>query len=79
MDNDRLHRNVWEELIMAADLHRKPEQKTLMEIYAPYIVIVCIIILVLLIIAVIFTMTGLHANSLTGTEANTWQNMGGII
>ena len=64
---------------MAADLHRKPEHKSTMEIYAPYIVMVCIIILVLLIIAVIFTMTGLHANSLTGTEANTWQNMGGII
>ena len=64
---------------MAADLHRKPEHKSFMEIYAPYIVMVCIIILVLLIIAVIFTMTGLHANSLTGTEANTWQNMGGII
>lgn len=64
---------------MAADLHRKPEPKSMMEIYAPYILMFCIIILVLLIIAVIFTMTGLHANSLTGSEANTWQNMESII
>ena len=62
-----------------ARLHPEPEQKSLLEIYAPYILITCIIILVLLIIAVIFTMMGLHANSLTGTEANTWQNMEAII
>ena len=64
---------------MTSDLHRKPEPKSLMEIYAPYIVIVCIIVLILLIIAVIFTMMGIHANSLTGTEANHWQNMEAII
>ena len=64
---------------MAADLHRKPEHKSFMEIYAPYFLIIAIIILVLLIIAVVFTMTGLRANSLTGSEANTWQNMESII
>lgn len=64
---------------MAADLHRKPEHKSTMEIYAPYIVMVCIIILVLLIIAVIFTMTGLHANSLTGSEANVYQSLESIV
>ncbi len=64
---------------MAADLHRKPQQKSTLEIYAPYILMLCIIILVLLIIAVIFTMAGLHANSLTGTEANLHQNMEAII
>ena len=47
--------------------------------YVPYILITCIIILVLLIIAVIFTMMGIHANTLTGTEANHWQNMEAII
>ena len=47
--------------------------------YVPYILITCIIILILLIIAVIFTMAGLHANTLTGTEANHWQNLEAII
>lgn len=47
--------------------------------YVPYILITCIIILILLIIAVIFTMMGIHANTLTGTEANHWQNMEAII
>ena len=62
-----------------ARLDKQPEQKDLLEIYAPYIVLVCLIVLVLLIIAVIFTMAGLHANTLTGTEANHWQNMEAII
>ena len=62
-----------------ARLQKKQEPKGVLEIYAPYILITCIIILVLLIIAVIMTFAGVHANTLTGTEANTWQNMEAII
>lgn len=61
-----------------ARLDPKPEM-SILETYAPYILIVCIIILILLIIAVIMTFAGVHANTLTGTEANTWQNMEAII
>ena len=64
---------------MPADLHRKPEQKSLMEIYTPYILLVCIIILVLLIIGLILTFAHVHAFQLTGTEANTYQNIQQII
>ena len=38
--------------------------------YAPYLLIVCLIILVLLIFALVFTVMGVSASSLTGTEAN---------
>ena len=38
--------------------------------YAPYLLIVCFIILVLLIFALVFTVMGVSASSLTGTEAN---------
>ena len=64
---------------MAARLNRKEEPKSVLEIYAPYILITCIIILIFLIIAVIMVATGVHANTFTGTEANTWQNMEAII
>jgi len=62
-----------------ARLNRKENPKSFMEVYAPYFIIICIIILVLLIIALIFAMTGVHANTLTGTEANHWQNLEAII
>ena len=62
-----------------ARLGRKPEQKSLMEIYTPYILIVCIIILVLLIICLILTFAHVHAFQLTGTEANLHQNLEAII
>ena len=64
---------------MAADLHRKQEQRSLLDIYAPYILIMLIIILVLLIVAVVMVMTGVHANSITGSEANIYQNLEAII
>ena len=38
--------------------------------YAPYLLIVCFIILTLLIFALVFTVMGVSASSLTGTEAN---------
>ena len=38
--------------------------------YVPYLLIVCLIILILLIFALVFTVMGVSANSLTGTEAN---------
>ena len=38
--------------------------------YAPYLLIVCLIILTLLIFALVFTVMGASASSLTGTEAN---------
>ena len=38
--------------------------------YAPYLLIVCLIILTLLIFALVFTVMGVSASSLTGTEAN---------
>ncbi|WP_458454398.1 hypothetical protein [Methanobrevibacter sp.] len=63
---------------MPVDLHKK-EEKDLMQIYAPYILITLIILLVLFIIALLFAVTGVHANTLTGTEANHWQNMQNII
>lgn len=63
---------------MPADLHKKQE-KDWMQIYAPYILITLIILLVLFIIALLFAVTGVHANTLTGTEANHWQNMANII
>ena len=62
-----------------ARLDPKPEEMSLMELYAPYILLTCIIILVLLIIAVIMTFAGVHANTLTGTEANHYQNLEAII
>ena len=62
-----------------ARLDPKPEEMSLMELYAPYILLTCIIILVLLIIAVIMTFVGVHANTLTGTEANHYQNLEAII
>ena len=64
---------------MAARLDRKPEQKGLLEIYAPYILVTCIILLVLLIIALILAMANVHAFQLTGTEANLHQNLEAII
>ena len=64
---------------MAADLHRKPEQKSVQEVYAPYILIICIIILVLLIVCLILGLAHVHAFQLTGTEANLHQNMRYII
>ena len=64
---------------MAADLHRKPEQKSFMEVYSPYFLIVCIIILVFLIIAALMVMAGVHGFQLTGTEANVHQNIQQII
>jgi hypothetical protein len=47
--------------------------------YAPYLLIVCLIILILLIIALACALMGVSAHSLTGTEANLWQNMEAII
>ena len=64
---------------MAADLHKQPEQKSLLDVYAPYILILLIIILILLIVAVVMVMTGVHANSITGSEANIYQNLEAII
>ncbi len=64
---------------MAARLDRQPRKKPFMEIYAPYILIVCIIILILLIIGLIMTFAGVHAFQLTGTEANVHQNIQQII
>ena len=47
--------------------------------YVPYLLIVLVIILILLCIALACTVMGVSAHSLTGTEANLWQNMEAII
>ena len=62
-----------------ARLQKQEEPKPFLETYAPYFIIVCIILLVLLIIAILFVCVGVHANTLTGTEANHWQNLEAII
>ena len=62
-----------------ARLQKKQEPKGVLEIYAPYILITCIIILVLLIICLILTFAHVHANSLVGSEANVYQNLEAII
>ena len=64
---------------MPADLHRKQKQKSTLEVYAPYLLILCMIILVLLIIGLIIAMAHVHAFQLTGTEANLHQNLEAII
>lgn len=64
---------------MAADLHPKKESKSFMEVYTPYIILLCLIVLVFLIIALVMVVTGVHANTLTGSEANHWQNLQTII
>ena len=64
---------------MTTDLHPKQEPKPLIEVYAPYIIVICLIILVFLIIALVMVVTGVHANTLTGSEANHWQNLQTII
>ena len=40
--------------------------------YAPYLLIVCLIILTLLIFALVFTVMGVSANTLTGNEGNAY-------
>ena len=40
--------------------------------YAPYLLIVCFIILTLLIFALVFTVMGVSANTLTGNEGNAY-------
>lgn len=47
--------------------------------HATPILLVCIILLFLLIVALLMTMLGVHANTVTGTEANVWQNMEQLI
>ena len=64
---------------MPARLHKREEPKSLMEIYAPYILVTCIIILILLIIAVVLAFANVHAFQITGTEANLHQNLEAII
>ena len=64
---------------MAADLHPKQEPKSLLDTYAPYILITLIILLVLFIIAIILTVANVHAFQITGTEANLHQNLEAII
>ena len=40
--------------------------------YVPYLLIVCLIILILLIFALVFTVMGVSANTLTGNEGNAY-------
>lgn len=47
--------------------------------YVPYLLIVLLIILTLLLFALVFSVMGVSANSLTGSEANHWQNMEALI
>ena len=62
-----------------ARLQKKQEPKGLLEIYAPYIIVFCMIILVLLVIALCLAVFNVHAFQLTGTEANLHQNMEALI
>ena len=40
--------------------------------YVPYLLLICVIILILLIFALVFTVMGVSANTLTGNEGNAY-------
>ena len=51
---------------------QKNNWESTLQRYAPYLLIVCFIILTLLIFALVFTVMGVSANTLTGNEGNAY-------